>query len=83
MKTFELRQPSMILSCTLYNLLTQSWSKQVNLTGGVDLGTGCSGSILPNKRLNFPGMCVSDAGNGLRNTDFVNAYPAGIHVGTR
>ncbi|KID91291.1 Glycoside hydrolase, family 3 [Metarhizium guizhouense ARSEF 977] len=27
-------------------------------------------------------MCVSDAGNGLRNTDFVNAYPAGIHVGT-
>lgn len=28
-------------------------------------------------------MCVSDAGNGLRNTDFVNAYPAGIHVGTR
>ncbi|KAK2609284.1 hypothetical protein QQS21_002219 [Conoideocrella luteorostrata] len=56
--------------------------EKVNMTGGVDLGTGCSGSIYPNKRLDFPGMCVSDAGNGLRNTDFVNAYPAGIHVGT-
>ncbi|EFY98463.1 beta glucosidase (glycoside hydrolase family 3) [Metarhizium robertsii] len=56
--------------------------EKVNVTGGVDLRTGCSGSIYPNKRLNFPGMCVSDAGNGLRNTDFVNAYPAGIHVGT-
>ncbi|KHN94331.1 Glycoside hydrolase, family 3 [Metarhizium album ARSEF 1941] len=56
--------------------------EKVNITGGVNLETGCSGSIYPNKRLNFPGMCVSDAGNGLRNTDFVNAYPAGIHVGT-
>lgn len=27
-------------------------------------------------------MCVSDAGNGLRNTDFVSSYPSGIHVGT-
>jgi beta-glucosidase len=26
-------------------------------------------------------MCLSDAGNGLRATDFVNSYPSGIHVG--
>lgn len=56
---------------------------QVSLTGGVDLGTGCSGSIAPIERLGFPGMCLSDAGNGLRGTDFVNSYPSGIHVGTR
>ena len=57
--------------------------EKVNLTGGVDLQTGCSGSIYPIERLKFPGMCVSDAGNGLRNTDFVNSYPSGIHVGAR
>ncbi|PHH81329.1 hypothetical protein CDD82_1030 [Ophiocordyceps australis] len=55
--------------------------EKVNLTGGVDLDSACSGSILPIKRLGFPGMCLSDAGNGLRNTDLVNAYPSGIHVG--
>ncbi|PFH60809.1 hypothetical protein XA68_10270 [Ophiocordyceps unilateralis] len=55
--------------------------EKVSLTGGVKLGTGCSGSVMPIPRLGFPGMCFSDAGNGLRATDFVNAYPSGIHVG--
>ncbi|PHH67458.1 hypothetical protein CDD81_72 [Ophiocordyceps australis] len=55
--------------------------EKVNLTGGVDTDSACSGSILPIKRLGFAGMCLSDAGNGLRNTDLVNAYPSGIHVG--
>ncbi|KAJ6440504.1 glycosyl hydrolase [Purpureocillium lavendulum] len=55
--------------------------EKVNITGGVDLDTGCSGSIMSIKRLNFTGMCLSDAGNGLRNTDLVNSYPSGIHVG--
>ncbi|GJN76302.1 hypothetical protein PLICBS_010414 [Purpureocillium lilacinum] len=55
--------------------------EKVNLTGGIDLGTGCSGTISPIERLNFTGMCLSDAGNGLRNTDLVNSYPSGIHVG--
>jgi len=62
--------------------LTRSCA-QVNLTGGIDLGTGCSGTISPIERLNFTGMCLSDAGNGLRNTDLVNSYPSGIHVGAR
>lgn len=26
-------------------------------------------------------MCLSDAGNGLRGTDFVSTWPSGIHVG--
>ncbi|PHH76299.1 hypothetical protein CDD80_1641 [Ophiocordyceps camponoti-rufipedis] len=55
--------------------------EKVNLTGGVKLGSGCSGSVMPVPRLGFPGMCLSDAGNGLRATDLVNAYPSGIHVG--
>lgn len=28
-------------------------------------------------------MCLSDAANGLRGTDLVNAYPSGIHAGAR
>ena len=26
-------------------------------------------------------MCLGDAGNGLRGTDFVSTWPSGIHVG--
>lgn len=26
-------------------------------------------------------MCFQDAGNGVRNTDFVSAWPSGIHMG--
>ena len=39
--------------------------EKVNLTAGVSPTSGCSGSIAPIPRLNFPGLCVSDAGNGL------------------
>lgn len=60
-----------------------SLEEKVSMTGGVSSGTGCSGTIAPIDRLNFTGMCLSDAGNGLRNTDLVNGYPAGIHVGAR
>ncbi|KAG6161819.1 hypothetical protein E4U51_006833 [Claviceps purpurea] len=55
--------------------------ERVSLTGGAFSKTGCSGTIAPIPRLNFSGMCLSDSGNGLRNTDLVNAYPAGLHVG--
>ncbi|ERS98658.1 hypothetical protein HMPREF1624_05445 [Sporothrix schenckii ATCC 58251] len=56
-------------------------AEKVNLTAGVSSGTGCSGTIPGVPRLNFTGMCLSDAGNGLRSTDFVSAWPSGIHVG--
>lgn len=39
--------------------------EKVNLTAGVTSNTGCSGYIQAIDRLGFPGMCVSDAGNGL------------------
>ncbi|KAI9036115.1 uncharacterized protein KD926_002256, partial [Aspergillus affinis] len=55
--------------------------EKVNLTAGVSPNNGCSGAIAPIPRLNFPGFCVSDAGNGLRGTDYVNAWSSGIHDG--
>ncbi|KAK1239685.1 hypothetical protein MKX07_001139 [Trichoderma sp. CBMAI-0711] len=55
--------------------------EKVNLTAGVPPNSTCSGVIPAIERLKFPGMCLSDAGNGLRNTDFVSGFPSGIHVG--
>ncbi|KAJ5889003.1 beta-glucosidase M [Penicillium taxi] len=59
--------------------LTQD--EKINLTAGVTVSNGCSGNIPAIERLGFPGLCVSDAGNGLRGTDFVNSWPSGLHVG--
>ncbi|KAF5862200.1 hypothetical protein ETB97_011905 [Aspergillus alliaceus] len=55
--------------------------EKVNLTAGVNADNSCSGNIPPIPRLNFPGLCVSDAGNGLRGTDHVSAWSSGIHAG--
>ncbi|KAJ5803480.1 uncharacterized protein N7503_005930 [Penicillium pulvis] len=53
-----------------------------NLTFGIDsTSTSCVGVIGAIERLGFPGMCLQDAGNGVRMADFVNSYPSGIHVG--
>ncbi|KAI6383112.1 hypothetical protein MCOR25_000300 [Pyricularia grisea] len=41
----------------------------------------CDGNIAPISKVGFPGMCLADAGNGLRGTDFVTAWPSGVHVG--
>lgn len=32
-------------------------------------------------RVNFPGLCLSDAGNGLRSTDYVSSWASGWSVG--
>lgn len=55
--------------------------EKTNLTGGYAEDNGCSGNIYAIERLGFPGLCVTDAGNGVRGTDFVNGYASGIHVG--
>lgn len=55
--------------------------EKVNLTTGYAAPNGCSGNIASISRLGFPGLCLSDAGNGLRSTDFVYSWPSGIHVG--
>ena len=55
--------------------------EKANLTVGYNPVTGCSGETGTVPRLNWTGLCLSDAGNGVRNTDFVNAWPSGLHVG--
>lgn len=58
--------------------------EKVSLTGGVqDFGNGCSGNIPNITRVGFPGMCLNDAGQGVRGGDFVSGFPSGIHVGAR
>lgn len=58
-----------------------SLEEKVNLTGGVTSNSACSGIIPAIPRLNFPGLCLSDAGNGLRSTDFVSSWASGLSVG--
>ncbi|KAH6707820.1 beta-glucosidase-related glycosidase [Leptodontidium sp. MPI-SDFR-AT-0119] len=59
-----------------------SQEEKSNLTFGVRATrTGCVGYIPPIKRLGFKGICLQDAGNGVRLADGVNAYDSGLHVG--
>ncbi|EJT75135.1 hypothetical protein GGTG_08973 [Gaeumannomyces tritici R3-111a-1] len=55
--------------------------EKVSMTAGAPSSTGCNGFVPGVARLGFPGLCLVDAGNGVRGTDFVNAYPSGLHVG--
>lgn len=50
--------------------------EKVNLTAGTFTSNGCSGNIAPIPRLDFPGFCVSDAGNGLVSSNQLNSVSA-------
>ena len=65
------------------NLVAQMTNAEKNnITFGIDSPLdGCSGRSGSVPRLGFPGLCLQDAGNGVRGTDMVNAYASGIHVG--
>ncbi|KAH8588635.1 beta-glucosidase-related glycosidase [Bisporella sp. PMI_857] len=53
-----------------------------NLTYGASgIPNSCSGNIPAVERLGFPGLCLTDAGNGVRGTDFVSSFPSGLHAG--
>lgn len=57
---------------------------QVSLTAGVDRKSNdCNGNIPAIDSIDFPGLCLNDAGQGVRNTDFVSSFPSGIHVAAR
>ncbi|GLI82014.1 hypothetical protein PoHVEF18_010414 [Penicillium ochrochloron] len=59
-----------------------TFEEKNNLTYGISsTANGCSGNIPAIPRLGFTGLCLQDAGQGVRNTDAVNSYPSGIHVG--
>ena len=56
--------------------------EKVNITYGQGSNSNaCVGNTGSVPRLGWPGLCIQDAGNGVRAVDFVNAYPAGLHVG--
>lgn len=52
-----------------------------NLTFGQSTRNGCVGWIAPIDRLGFKGLCLQDAGNGVRLADGVNGWSSGISVG--
>jgi beta-glucosidase len=58
-----------------------SQEEKSNLTFGQSSKTGCVGYIAPIGRLGFHGLCLQDAGNGVRLADGVNAWASGLHVG--
>ncbi|KZL66043.1 beta-glucosidase [Colletotrichum tofieldiae] len=51
------------------------------MTRGYSSDNVCAGNTGSVPRLGWPGMCLHDAGNGVRATDLVNSYPSAIHVG--
>lgn len=55
--------------------------EKANITVGITPGNRCSGRTGSVPRLGFPGLYTTGAGNGIRQTDFVNGWPAGIHMG--
>ncbi|OAA35972.1 glycoside hydrolase family 3 protein [Cordyceps fumosorosea ARSEF 2679] len=59
--------------------------EKVQLTGGVEgEQNGCVGAVAPIPRLGFPGMCLSDSGNGVRASCSWNkdlAYQRGVAMG--
>ncbi|KAI6598162.1 glycoside hydrolase 3 [Pyricularia oryzae] len=56
--------------------------EMVNITGGFATTENvCAGNTGTVPRLGWPGLCLHDAGNGVRATDLVSAYPSGLHVG--
>ncbi|KIR74944.1 beta-glucosidase [Cryptococcus deuterogattii CA1014] len=55
--------------------------EKVQLTTGVGWQNGrCLGNIGPIPSKNFPGLCLQDSPLGVRLTDFVSAFPAGINA---
>lgn len=52
--------------------VTRAWGSSRNT---------CSGNTGSVPRLGWPGMCLQDAGGGVRAADLTSSYPAGIHVG--
>ncbi|KAF8575983.1 glycoside hydrolase family 3 protein [Ramaria rubella] len=54
--------------------------EKVNLTTGIGTNGRCVGNTGEVTRLGFKGFCLQDSPLGVRDTDFVSAFPAGIQV---
>lgn len=55
--------------------------KQNISIGFASTANGCSGNSPGVERLGYSGMCLQDAGNGVRGTEGVSGFPSGLHVG--
>ncbi|KAF4956533.1 hypothetical protein FSARC_11535 [Fusarium sarcochroum] len=55
--------------------------EKVNVTRGFPTDNVCAGNTGTVPRLKWPGLCLHDAGNGVRATDLVSSYPSALHVG--
>ncbi|TWU77554.1 hypothetical protein ED733_007571 [Metarhizium rileyi] len=56
--------------------------EKVNITRGfTDESNTCAGNSGSVPRLNWQGLCLMDAGNGVRATDMVSSWASGLHVG--
>jgi beta-glucosidase-like glycosyl hydrolase len=56
--------------------------EKVNITRGFPSTDNiCAGNTGTVPRLNWPGLCVHDAGNGVRAADLVTSFPSALHVG--
>ncbi|KAJ4422595.1 glycoside hydrolase 3 [Gnomoniopsis sp. IMI 355080] len=65
---------------TLVNQMTLE--EKVNITRGFSSpDNACHGNTGGVPRLGWSGLCLQDAGNGVRGVDLTNSYPSGIHAG--
>ncbi|KAG8741261.1 hypothetical protein FRC11_014901, partial [Ceratobasidium sp. 423] len=56
--------------------------QKVNITTGLEWEVGrCGGNISPIPEVGWTGLCLEDAPLGVRFTDRVTAFPAGINTG--
>ncbi|KAI0526391.1 glycoside hydrolase family 3 protein [Xylaria bambusicola] len=56
--------------------------ERANITRGFAVPDNtCAGNTGTVPRLNWPGLCLHDAGNGVRATDLVTSFPSALHVG--
>ncbi|KAJ3578377.1 hypothetical protein NPX13_g2188 [Xylaria arbuscula] len=53
----------------------------ISIPQGEDHVTGCEGRVQAIPRIGFPGLCLADAGHGLRNAELVSAWPVGMSAG--
>ncbi|KAI1810891.1 glycoside hydrolase family 3 protein [Poronia punctata] len=56
--------------------------ERINVTRGfTNPDNICAGNTGTVPRLNWPGLCIHDAGNGVRAADLVTSFPSALHVG--
>lgn len=56
--------------------------ERANITRGFTVfDNTCAGNTGTVPRLDWPGLCLHDAGNGLRAADLVTSFPSALHVG--